>query len=86
MRGGLRKLRREIADIEQRIAAIAAERITVEEALCKHPLDEGLQAQYAGLNRDAASMESRWMEIGTAIEAAERQAGGPPGGLSEYGS
>jgi len=74
-RGGLRKLRREIADIEKRIAAIAAERIAVEEALCKNPLHEGLQAQYADLNRDAASMESRWMEIGTAIEAAETQEG-----------
>jgi ATP-binding cassette subfamily F protein 3 len=75
--GTLRKLRREIADIEKRIAAIAAERIAVEEELCKNPMHDGLQAQYADLNRDAASMESRWMEIGTAIEAAERQAGGP---------
>jgi len=70
-RAGLRKLRREIADIEKRIAAIAAERITVEAELCKNPMHEGLQAQYADLTRDAASMESRWMEIGTAIEAAE---------------
>jgi ATP-binding cassette subfamily F protein 3 len=77
-RGSLRKLRREIADIEKRIAAIAAERSTVEEELCKNPLHDGLQAQYADLNRDAASMESRWMEIGTAIEAAETQAGDPP--------
>ena len=74
----MRKLRREIADIEKRIAAIAAERSTVEEELCKNPLHDGLQAQYADLNRDAASMESRWMEIGTAIEAAETQAGDPP--------
>jgi ATP-binding cassette subfamily F protein 3 len=77
--GSLRKLRREIADLEKRIAAIAAERITVEEELCKNPLHDGLQAQYADLNRDAASMESRWMEIGTAIEAAERQTGNPRG-------
>jgi ATP-binding cassette subfamily F protein 3 len=74
-RGSLRKLRREIADIEKRIAAIAAERIAVEEELCKNPLHDGLQAQYADLNRDAASMESRWMEIGTAIEAAETREG-----------
>ncbi|MGC1519911.1 MAG: ATP-binding cassette domain-containing protein [Steroidobacteraceae bacterium] len=73
----LRKLRREIADIEKRIAAIAAERVTVEEALCKNPLDNGLQARYADLNRDAASGESRWMEIGAVIEAAEMQANGP---------
>jgi ATP-binding cassette subfamily F protein 3 len=59
-RSSLRKLQREIADIEKRIAAIAAERITVEEELCKNPLHDG-----------------RWMEIGIAIEAAERQAGDP---------
>jgi len=70
--GNLRKLRREIADIEKRITAIAAERITVEEELCKNPMHDGLQAEYGRLNRDAASMETRWLEIGTAIEAAER--------------
>jgi ATP-binding cassette subfamily F protein 3 len=73
--GTLRKLRREIADIEKRIAAISAMRITVEEELCKNPMHDGLQAQYADLNRDAATMETRWMEIGTAIEAAEHKAG-----------
>jgi hypothetical protein len=31
----------------------------------------GLQAQHAELTRDEAAMETRWMEVGTAIEAAE---------------
>jgi hypothetical protein len=37
----------------------------------------GLQAQHAHLTRDAAAMESRWMEVGTAIEAAEAEISGP---------
>jgi len=40
-------------------------------------MHRGLQAQHADLMRDAASMETRWMELGTALEAAEHQAGGP---------
>jgi ATP-binding cassette subfamily F protein 3 len=74
-RGRLGGLRREIEQIERQIASIAAERTLVEEKLCKDPLHEGLQARYAHLTRDAASMETRWMEIGTAIEAAEAQTG-----------
>ena len=77
-RGGLSKLRREIAEIEKRIADITAQRSLVEEELCKNPLHSGLQVQYADLTRDAVSMETRWMELGTAIEAAETRAGEPP--------
>jgi hypothetical protein len=39
-------------------------------------MDVGLQSQHADLTRDAAALETRWMEIGTAIEAAETRAGG----------
>jgi ATP-binding cassette subfamily F protein 3 len=67
----LNQLRREILQIEQRIAEIDGLRTSVEEALCKDPLNYGLQVQYADLNREAASMESRWLEVGTAIEQAE---------------
>jgi ATP-binding cassette subfamily F protein 3 len=73
----LSALRRELEQIEQRIAAITAERSLLEEELCKDPMHRGLQAQHADLMRDAASMETRWMELGTALEAAEHQAGGP---------
>ena len=76
-RGRMSALRRELEQIEKRIAAIAAERSLIEEELCKDPMHRGLQAQHADLMRDAASMETRWMELGTALEAAEAQAGGP---------
>ncbi len=67
----LSELKREIAQIESRIAAIAAERVLIEAQLCNDPMHGGLQAQHADLARDEAAMESRWMEVGSAIEAAE---------------
>jgi ATP-binding cassette subfamily F protein 3 len=69
-RARLGEMQREIEQIEKRIAAISAERSLVEAELCKDPLHGGLQAQHADLTRDAACMETRWMEVGTAIEAA----------------
>jgi ATP-binding cassette subfamily F protein 3 len=74
-RGRLSELRREIEQIEKRISAIATERTLVEAELCKDPMHGGLQAQHADLIRDEALMETRWMEVGTAIEAAEAQIG-----------
>jgi ATP-binding cassette subfamily F protein 3 len=71
----VRRLRREIAGIEKRIAEITAQRTQVEEELCNHPLNPELQAQYADLNRDAAALENRWMEAGAELEAAETPAG-----------
>ena len=70
LRARLGEMRREIEQIEKRITAIFAERSRVEAELCKDPMHGGLQAQHADLTRDAARMESRWMEVGTAIEAA----------------
>jgi ATP-binding cassette subfamily F protein 3 len=69
-RARLGEMQREIEQIEKRIAAISAERSLVEAELCKDPRHGGLQAQHAALTRDAACMETRWMEVGTAIEAA----------------
>ena len=74
----LLKLRREIEQVEQRIAATAAAQARVEAALCQDPMDVGLQSQHADLIRDAEALERRWMEIGTALEAAETEAGGRP--------
>jgi ATP-binding cassette subfamily F protein 3 len=74
-RGRLTALRREIAEIERRIAENAAQLARVEEALCKDPMHAALQAEHAQLTRDAGTIESRWMEVGTAIEAAEAQLG-----------
>ena len=59
--------------IEKNIAAVAEKRTHVEVELCKDPMHSGLQAQHADLTRDEASLETRWMEIGTAIEATEAQ-------------
>ena len=70
-RGRVSALRRELDQIEMRIAAIAAERALTEEELCKNPMHGGLQAQHADLMREAAAMETRWMEVGTALESAE---------------
>jgi ATP-binding cassette subfamily F protein 3 len=72
-RGRLGELRREIERIEDRIAEIAVQRSLVEEELCRDPMHGGLQARHADLTRDAASMETLWMEVGSAIEAAEAQ-------------
>jgi ATP-binding cassette subfamily F protein 3 len=76
-RGRLSALRRELGQIEMRITAIAAERAQIEEELCKNPMHGGLQAQHADVMRDAASMEARWMEVGTALESAEAAIGDP---------
>jgi hypothetical protein len=66
----LSKLRREIELIEERLAAIAADRERIETELCQDPMHAGLQAQHAALLRAAAVMEARWLELGTALEAA----------------
>jgi uncharacterized protein involved in exopolysaccharide biosynthesis len=67
----LSALRRELEDIEKRMTALAAERALVEAELFKDPMQGEFQARYARLARDAEAFETRWMEIGTAIEAAE---------------
>jgi ATP-binding cassette subfamily F protein 3 len=74
-RGRLSALRRELEQIEKRIAEIAAERALIEEELCKDPMHRGLQAQHADSMRDAASLETRWMDVGTALESAEAEIG-----------
>jgi ATP-binding cassette subfamily F protein 3 len=71
----LSELRREIQQIETRIAEISEKRTLIEAELCKDPMHGGLQAQHAELTRDEAAMETRWMEVGTAIETAEAQIG-----------
>jgi prefoldin subunit 5 len=73
----LSELRREIEQVEKRIAAIAQEKTLIEAQLCNDPMHGGLQAQHAGLTREAAAMEARWLEVGTAIEEAEA-------GLSDF--
>ena len=70
-RDSLTQLRRELEQIERKIANIAAER----ELLDAEPADPAQQSRLtsrrARLSRDADALEARWMEVGTAIEAAE---------------
>jgi ATP-binding cassette subfamily F protein 3 len=69
-RDPLADLRRELDQVERRIAAVAAEQQALESAG-----ETGLDARMAGrrtrLTRDAAALEARWLQIGMAIEEAE---------------
>ena len=65
------KLRRQLEQVEARIATVAAERSLLEADIAASPADEKLWLRRANLERDAAYLETQWMEIGTAIEAAE---------------
>ena len=60
--------RRELAQIEQRLAAIAAEQESIEVELCGLSGHRILEARKARLSRDAAALEARWMELGTALD------------------
>ena len=68
------ELYRELEKIERRIAAVAAERTSLEAQIANASGSAALMARNTRLTRDAASLEARWMEVGTAIEAAEAQA------------
>jgi hypothetical protein len=69
-RDPLARLRQQLEQVEGQIATLAAERALVEAELAGDP-DDRLAARRANLQRDAAYLESRWMEIGTALEAEE---------------
>ena len=72
-RDPLAKLRMQLQNVEQRIAQLAAERKILEsEAALLAP--EKLKTRRANLERDAAQLEAEWMDIGTALEAAEAKA------------
>ncbi len=77
-RDSLMQLRRELEQIERRIAAVAAEQASLDTQASGPELQARLAGKRARLTRDAASLEARWMEVGTAIEAAEAE--GPNGG------
>jgi ATP-binding cassette subfamily F protein 3 len=66
----LAQLCRELHQIERRIAAVLAEQTSLSAELVDRANDR-LADKRARLTRDAASLEARWMEVGTAIEAAE---------------
>jgi ATP-binding cassette subfamily F protein 3 len=72
-RDPLSRLRLQLEQVESRIAAVAAERALLESELTANPREDRLAARRANLDRDAAFLENQWMEIGTALEAAEAQ-------------
>ena len=76
-RDPLAKLRQQLEQVEGRLAAVAAERALAEAEFAANPLDPKLAMRRANLHRDAAYLESQWMEIGSAIEAAEAEESEP---------
>src|ERR1700677_4726335 len=77
-RDPLAKLRQQLEQVEARIAAVAAERALAGAEFAANPLEPKLVMRRANLQRDAAYLESQWMEIGTAIEAAEAESESRP--------
>ena len=69
-RDPLEKLRQQLQQVEARIAAVTGDRARLEAEIAANPPDDRLTMRRANLERDAAYLESQWMEIGTAIEAA----------------
>jgi ATP-binding cassette, subfamily F, member 3 len=75
-RDPLSKLRRQFEQIEGNIAAVSAERSRLEAELAANPLEDKLRSRRANLDRDLGYLEAQWLEIGTAIEAAEARVSG----------
>src|ERR1700722_8156607 len=73
-RDSLDQLRRELTQIERRIAANAAEQAAMNALVADPANEKRLADKRARLTRDAALLESRWMDVGIAIETAEAQA------------
>jgi ATP-binding cassette subfamily F protein 3 len=72
-RDPLAKLRMQLQNVEQRIAQLATERTILDGEADLLPAQK-LNARRANLERDTAQLEAEWMDIGTAIEAAEAKA------------
>jgi ATP-binding cassette subfamily F protein 3 len=72
-RDSLSQLRRELEQIERRIAAVTTELASLTAQTAERQATDQVAARSARLARDAATLEARWMEVGTALEAAEAQ-------------
>jgi ATP-binding cassette subfamily F protein 3 len=70
LRDPLAKLRLRLQAVELRLAQLAAERRILDAEADQLSADR-LKARRANLERDVLQLEAQWMEIGTAIEAAE---------------
>jgi ATP-binding cassette subfamily F protein 3 len=84
---GLTRLRKELQQIETRLAGVAAEHAAATAAVAEaaalappkskhragaHLIDPELIDRTARLARDLETLEARWLEVGMAIEAAQR--------------
>jgi ATP-binding cassette, subfamily F, member 3 len=72
-RDPLSRLRQQMEQVESRIATLATERQRLDAESAADPQHATLEKRRANLDRDVAYLESQWLEIGTAIEAAEAQ-------------
>ncbi|MEO7207036.1 MAG: ATP-binding cassette domain-containing protein [Steroidobacteraceae bacterium] len=70
-RDPLTRLRQKLEQVEARIAAVSRERALLEAQIVADSSEGRLAMRRLNLERDAAYLETRWLEIGTAIEAAE---------------
>ena len=73
-RDSLTRLRRELEQIERRLANVTAQRLQVEAALAGGSTHDALAEQSARLTRDVVTLEERWLAVGTALETEEAQA------------
>ncbi len=71
----LERLRRQLEQVEARIAAVTAERALLEAEFAANPFENKLGLRRTNLQRDAAYLETQWMQIGTAIEVEEAKSG-----------
>ncbi len=69
-------LRRELIEIEQKLAELTAERTAIEAALSAGSTSATLIDRFGHLSREMDSLEARWMEVGSTIEAAELDVAG----------
>ena len=69
VRDPLEKLRKQLEQVEQRLEQLTRERRLLDAQDLEG--DDSLTRRRANLARDAAVLEAQWMEIGTALEAAE---------------
>jgi ATP-binding cassette subfamily F protein 3 len=72
-RDPLARLRQQLQQVETRLTTLAAERKILDAESAADPQHATLAKRRANLERDVAFLESQWLEIGTAIEAAETQ-------------
>jgi hypothetical protein len=63
---------------EGSIATLTAQRTRVDAEMAAAPSDNRLVMRRANLDRDIAYLETQWLEIGTALEAAESSSAGTP--------